>query len=274
VSDTVMVATRHGPMVALAADAYITRSLQLYGEYGRDEADLFRQVVKPGMTVVEAGANIGAHSVMLARACAPGPLIAFEPQQRVFQLLCANLVMNGVTNALAFPDAVGARAGMALLPELDYGRGYNFGSVSIQPIDASAGLDWSAGRPTRVVAIDELALPACGLIKIDVEGFESAVLEGARQTIARCRPLLYVENDRASQQAALIALIASLGYTQYWHVAPLFSRDNFNGAKDDVFNAAVSLNMLCTPNESGLTISGFERIDPSNWRSPIAPIPA
>ena len=60
--DVVMLSTRHGPMCALAGDAYVTRSLQLYGEYGHDEVDLFRQVVKPGMTVVEAGANIGAHN--------------------------------------------------------------------------------------------------------------------------------------------------------------------------------------------------------------------
>lgn len=272
-SDTVVLATRHGPMFALAGDAYITRSMQLYGEYGHDEVDLFRQVVKPGMTVVEAGANIGAHSVMLARACSPGPLFAFEPQQRVFQLLCANLVMNGVTNALAFPDAVGAGAGTALIPPIDYGGRYNFGSVSIRPTDGSARPDWGAGQPTRVVAIDDLALPACDLLKIDVEGFEAAVLHGASQTIARCRPLLYVENDRASRQADLIALIDSLGYTQYWHVAPLFSRDNFNRAQDDAFNGSVSLNMLCAPNESGLAISGFERIDPKNWRSPVGPIP-
>ena len=60
--DVVMLSTRHGPMCALAGDAYVTRSLQLYGEYGHDEVDLFRQVVKPGMTAVEAGANIGAHN--------------------------------------------------------------------------------------------------------------------------------------------------------------------------------------------------------------------
>ena len=268
-----MVATRQGPMFALAGDAYITRSMQLYGEYGHDEVDLFRQIVRPGMTVVEAGANIGAHSVMLARACAPGPLFAFEPQQRVFQLLCANLVMNGVTNALAFPEAVGARAGWATMPQRDYAGAFNFGSVSIKTTDVSAPLDWSVGRPTQVVALDDLALPACDVLKIDVEGFEAAVLEGARQTIARCRPLLYVENDRASQQAVLIALIGGMGYTQYWHVAPLFSRDNFTGANSDVFNGSVSLNMFCVPKESALAISGFERIDPTNWRSPVGPIP-
>ena len=53
----------------------------------------------------------------------------------------------------------------------------------------------------------------------------------------------------------------------------VFSRDNFNGARDDVFNGSVSLNMFCTPNESSLTVTGFERIDPANWRSPVGPIP-
>ena len=150
-----MLTTRHGPMFALAGDTYITRSLQVYGEYGRDEADLFRQIVKPGMTVVEAGANIGTHSVMLARACAPARLFAFEPQQRVFQILCANLVLNGVRNAITLPDAVGADAGTAMIPSVDYASDCNFGSVSIRQ---SEGADWASGQPTRVVTIDDLAL--------------------------------------------------------------------------------------------------------------------
>jgi FkbM family methyltransferase len=210
---------------------------------------------------------------MLARACAPGRLIAFEPQQRVFQLLCANLVMNGVTNALAFPDAVGAAAGTALIPKIDYSSAYNFGSVSASKTAPSDVLSWDDGQPTRVVAIDDLALPACDFLKIDVEGFEAQVLRGAQATIARCRPVLYVENDRASQQAELIALIDGMGFAQFWHVAPLFHRDNFNGATGDVFNKAISLNMLCVPNESGMSIAGFDRIDPKNWRSPVRAIP-
>jgi FkbM family methyltransferase len=270
VSDVVIVSTRHGPMFALAGDAYVTRSLQVYGEYGHDEFDLFRQIVKPGMTVVEAGANIGAHSVMLARACAPAPLFAFEPQQRVFQILCANLVMNGVANAVAFPDAVGAAAATASIPRIDYASSYNFGSVSVR----KGAAHWNTDQPTRVVAIDDLGLPGCGFLKVDVEGFEAEVLRGAKATIARFRPALYVENDRDAQQAELIELIDSLGYTQYWHVAPLFNRDNFNGAPKDIFGGAVSLNMLCMPTESSLAISGFERIDPQNWRSPVPPIGA
>src|SRR6185312_4051355 len=86
--------TCHGPMLALRGDQYVTRSLELYGEFSGLEARLFEQIVKPGVSVVEAGANIGAHTVHLARLCAPAPLYAFEPQQRVFQILCANLALN------------------------------------------------------------------------------------------------------------------------------------------------------------------------------------
>src|SRR5947208_13862708 len=113
-ADTKTLQTRHGPMLALAGDLYITRALELYGEFVQGEWDLFAQMVKPGMTVVEVGANIGAHSVALARACFPGPLYLFEPQQRVFQILCANLALNGVTNAIAYPEASGAEAGFVL----------------------------------------------------------------------------------------------------------------------------------------------------------------
>ena len=58
-------------MIGLVGDRYITRSLEVYGEFSGAEWALFAQVVKPGMTVVEVGANIGAHSVPLARACFP-----------------------------------------------------------------------------------------------------------------------------------------------------------------------------------------------------------
>jgi FkbM family methyltransferase len=269
--DSVLHATRHGPMWGLKTDAYITRCLEVYGEYCEAESDVFRQLIKPGMTVVEAGANIGAHTVPMARACAPGRLIAFEPQQRVFQLLCANLTMNEIANATVYPEALGAAAGVVELPSVDYGADGNFGSVSPRAT-AGAGEPWREGRMVRQRPLDALELPECGLIKVDVEGWEVGVLRGAMTTIARCRPLLYVENDRAAQQAELIALIDALGYTQYWHIAPLFNPKNFNAVAKDIFNSVSSMNMLCVPAERDLTVVDMERIDPQNWRSPLKAI--
>jgi FkbM family methyltransferase len=262
-SDTKLLKTRHGQMLALAGDRYVTTSLATYGELSPSEWDLLAQLVKPGMTVVEAGANVGAFSIPLARACFPGPLYLFEPQQRVFQLLCANLALNGVQNAIAYPEACGAADGVVRVPYLDYSAPLNFGGVSVSEAEGAPGMR------TRATPLDALELQACHLLKIDVEGFEAQVLRGAVETIAKFRPVLYVENDRPALQQELISLIASLGYRQYWHLPPLFSPQNFNGCTEDIFGEVVSVNMLCLPNERDATVKDMEPIDPDNWTSPI-----
>ena len=273
-SDAIQIDTRHGRMWALRADNHTTRCLKAYGEYCEAEADVFRQLIRPGMTVVEAGAHIGMHTLVMARACAPGRLIAFEPQQRVFQLLCANLTAGAITNVTALPDALGADARFARMPVTDYAAAGNFGQVAPLFARVVADAGWSDGRTVRVSPLDALDLATCDFFKIDVEGWESEVLRGARQTILRCRPLIYVENDRADQQTVLIELMSELGYDLYWHVAPLFSPANFNGAKQDITGRTASLNMFCAPREQGLQVTRFARINPINWASPLKPIGA
>jgi FkbM family methyltransferase len=251
--------TKHGPMLGFRADKYITGCLAAYGEFSPGEWKMLAQMVKPGMTVVEAGANIGAHTVPLARACAPGALYAFEPQQRVFQVLCANLVNNEVKNVVALPDAVGAEPGHAIVPDVAYGHEGNFGGVSLRAVGEVPG------RRVRVSTIDDLELTSCGLIKVDVEGFERQVLRGARETIARCRPRLYVENDRREHQAELIMLIEELGYRQYWHLPALVD----DAHQPNIFGGRiVSLNLVCVPKESGTQID-IPQIDPWDWTDPV-----
>ncbi|HLZ77167.1 FkbM family methyltransferase [Phenylobacterium sp.] len=256
--------TRHGPMLALPGDQYVTRSLELYGEYCPEEWAALALLAKPGMTIVEVGANIGAHSIALARACAPGPIYLFEPQQRIFQILCANLALNGVTNAFAYPDACGEADGVALVPPIDYAASGNFGGVSVKAAEAG-----DVGIATRLRTIDGLELAHCHLIKADVEGLEEQVLRGAERTIRRCRPALYVENDRVGRQQALIDLITEYGYDLYWHAPRLFSQSNFNAIAENAFGTVGSLNMFCTPSELGTNVRGLERIDPGNWKSPV-----
>lgn len=253
--------TRHGVMLALPGDHYITGCLEAYGEFSPGEWRLLEQVIKPGMVVLEMGANIGVHTVAMARACRPGPLYAFEPQRRVFQILCANLALNDVDNVMARQEACGREPGVATIPALDYAAAGNFGGVSIQT-------EGQPGEAVRVVTIDEMRLPQCGLIKVDVEGFELEALSGAAETIARCRPVLYVENDRFEHQRALIRLIHEMGYRLWWHTPPLAVVDNFNGEKRSIFGRRiVSINMLCLPVERNTHVD-LELIDPEDPRLP------
>jgi FkbM family methyltransferase len=240
--------TRHGPMLAFRGDAFIAACFARYGEYSRDEFELLAQIAKPGMTIVEVGANIGAFTVPLARKCAPGVFYAFEPQQLVFQALCANLANNGIENVIATAEACGDQLGHAVVPPVDYAASRNPGGVSLVE-------DGSPGRRVAVITLDSLAIPHCGLLKIDAEGFEPKVIRGATELNRRCRPALYVENDRLHQEKELIELIAGLGYRLYWHFPSIAGDDELFGKR------LTSRNMLCIPVERGTQVHGLPLVE-------------
>ncbi len=251
---------RYGTMLFLRTDRYIGASLDLYGEYCEAEAAVLAQLVAPGQIVAEVGANIGTHTVHLAKLVGEtGQVLAFEPQRVVFQLLCANIALNDAFNVRTFQAASGADPGSLTVPPVDYRRnGSNFGGVSL--------LGVTAGDPVPVIPLDTMTLPALRLLKVDVEGMEVSVLTGARQTIARHRPILYVENDRRQNSAELIGLIQELGYDLWWHLPPLFNSNNHAGAAENIFGGTVSINLLCLPREQRHNVSGFRKVaGPDDW---------
>ncbi len=244
---------RHGLMLYNVHDLYVGRSLDLYGEFSQGEVDLFQQIVKPGQLVVEVGANIGAHTVWLAQTVGPtGTVIAFEPQRIVYQTLCANLALNSLTNVHCLCAAAGKAPGEIVVPPLDYSQTNNYGGLELG--------GYQQGETVYVVTIDSLKLPRCHFLKIDVEGMEQAVLEGAVQTIAAFAPILYVENDRQHKSAALIRCLDGLGYNLYWHRPPLFNPNNFSGNPENVFSNIVSLNMLCLPRKVPQSVTGLQPV--------------
>ena len=256
---TTLLECRYGKMLFLTRDSYIGRSLEVYGEYSESESTVFRQIVGAGHVVAEVGANIGAHTVQLAKlAGATGAVHAFEPQRIIFQLLCANLALNELRNVYAYQMAAGQTPGVLKTLPLDYDAVNNFGGLSL--IGAERGED------VPVITLDSRALPSLRLLKIDVEGMEANVLLGAQQTIARHRPFLYVENDRKANSPQLISLIEGLGYDLWWHLAPLHNPQNFRGHGDDIFPGVISINLLCTPKEMSITANGFRKVaGPNDW---------
>lgn len=255
--------TRHGLFVYNRHDAYIGRSLDLYGEWSDGEVGLILQVLRPGMVVVDAGANIGTHTVPLARAVAPNGLVyAFEPQRIVFQTLAANVALNSLTNVFCQQRALGTQAGILHVPPLNYETANNFGGVelggSLEPGAAPGGA--TSGEPVEVVRIDDFELVVCHLIKIDVEGMELAVLRGAAETITRCQPILYVEADREERRNDILWWLDERGYAMYWHAVPLYNPGNFKQNPEDVFPGVISLNLLALPKSVPQNVEGLERV--------------
>ena len=239
---------RYGDMAYPSGDQYVGKSLDLYGDYSEAEVVLFRHLLKPGFTVLEIGANLGAHTVPLAQMVGPaGQVHAFEPQRVIYYLLCANIVLNHLTNVICHQAAVAELAGRIQVPELDYGRNLNFGGIDLETPYVGRTYE------VPVIRVDDLRLTRCDLIKIDVEGMEKRVLEGAVSTIAEFKPLLYLEDDRGGKSAALRDFLKALGYDLYPHLPHLYDRDNFAGNPADAFPNTVSKNLLCRHQESPVT---------------------
>lgn len=257
-----LVPCRHGRMLVNPGDIYIGRALIVYGEFSPAEAALYGVLVGPGDIVVEAGANIGAFSLVFARSVgAEGRVYAFEPQRIVFQMLCANLALNEIDVVEAWPVALGAEIGQMTVPPVQHRGVANIGGVAL----TSGG----EGESVPVTTIDNLSLKRCTLIKADVEGMECAVLEGAQETIRRCQPYLYFEvQDRASAPA-LIRVVETLGYRGFWHLPPLSAKDNFRGETENIFPGICSVNMLCTAPGRELAFPGLTEVrGPDDWRGP------
>src|SRR5258708_2093762 len=121
---------------------------------------------------------------------------------------------------------------------------------------------------TTSPSMPSMNLSACDMLKIDVEGMEGEVVAGAEKTIARFRPALYVENDRDKHSAALIRQLLNLGYRLYWHFPPLFNRDNYFHASENVFGRIVSINMLALHRSFPQNIQGLREITfaEDTWR--------
>ena len=239
---------RHGVMLYSINDVYMGQMLDQYGEFSEGEVELFRQVLRPGATALDVGANIGAHTLaMSAIVGTQGRVIAFEPQRPIFQILSANLALNDIRNVEARHAACGAATGRIAVPRIDIAQRGNFGGVSIGDGVDEVPLD----------TVDGLALPRCDLIKVDVEGMEAQVVEGARATIARHLPVLYLENDRREKSAQLLNLLEGLGYRCYAHVPRYVAAGNFRGVPVDRFADLVSRNLLAVPRARRIEVVGL-----------------
>lgn len=244
---------RHGRFTCYTQDQYVGRSLAVYGEWSEGEVDLFNQIVRSGDTVLEAGANIGSHTVALSRAVGTGGrVLAFEAARLTHQLLCANLVANECLNVHTHFCALGRQESEVEFPFLDPHLENNFGGAGLRmctpDLAAIPGLTESV--PMR--RVDGLSLDRLDFLKLDVEGHELDVLEGARRTLEQLRPVVYAEIDLTDPRPAgnrddLVRFLDAAGYDAYYHFTPMFSPNNYRACPDDIFDSGLSFDLVGVP---------------------------
>lgn len=193
--------------------------LAVYGLYKRifeaREIQHLANFARPGAWIIDVGANVGSFTVPFCRWVSDGgKVLAFEPERRNLESLenaVSRAGLSGRVVIVAGGAADSTRSGRLAIND-DHPADHRL-------IDKST----SDGVAIDLFAIDDLMRdhghPPCALIKIDVQGAEAAVIEGARETIRRARPALFVEIDddalrqQGSSAAALLAILRDMGYS-------------------------------------------------------------
>ena len=256
-SDTRINTTNGVTFITKSNDFYISKSLELYGEWSFGEVKFLEQILTQSDNIVEAGANIGAHTVFLAKDIVPkGKVFAFEPRRVIFQTLCGNLAVNGIENVHAFHCGLGEKSQKQTEAKMDFSEKINAGGFSLGTMPGNE-------EDITIEQLDHIISPTdrISLIKADVEGYELKLLIGAASLIKRDRPYLYLENDNLENSSELISYLWGIEYDVWWHNVPLFNPENKANTKQNIFGNISSLNIICAPREKGLVVTGSNKIE-------------
>jgi FkbM family methyltransferase len=136
--------------------------------------------------IVEVGANIGNHVLYYCSHLQPKKVYCFEPGQFSLTVLKKNIELNYLEDkVIVYPFAAGAKSGQGHQEDFSLA---NTGMNRVVVADGGNG-----ESVVEIRSLDSLSFARVDFIKIDVEGGELSVLEGAKETIHRCRPVLLVE---------------------------------------------------------------------------------
>ncbi|OBF20447.1 methyltransferase [Mycobacterium kubicae] len=218
------------------------RILQRLGE-ARPDVQLVRSLCDPNRVSVDIGADVGEFSI--AMLSASRSVVAFEPRPAQARDLAAMFTAVGApvrVESVALSDQPGVTT--MRVYESDPGRS----TIDSDNVLSDAGGGSVATIEVAVRRLDDLRLDGVGLIKIDVEGHELAVLRGATETLTRDRPAIVVEAEERHHRNAvadITALLGDLGYAGYFDIGderrPVEEFDaarhqdpaNIAGAQDD-----------------------------------------
>jgi FkbM family methyltransferase len=171
-----------------------------------------------GVVAIDCGANIGAHTIEWAIAMTGwGSVIAVEAQERIYYALAGNIVLNNCFNAIAMHAALSSETGIMKIPSPNYLTASSFGSLELRQHDNNEfigqPIDYSDAKMVAVqkVTLDALGLTRVDLIKIDIEGMEMEALEGGRQLVEKCHPILLIEQIKTGRDQ-LRAWLQERGY--------------------------------------------------------------
>ncbi len=236
------ISTRYGDMTYFAKDSGAIRlSLEKYGEWAENEISFIKKFLQDGDTVIDVGAYIGTHTLAFARHVGlGGSVIAIEAQKTTHQLLIRNIEANALANVRIENAIAGAQVGDRDLLAINPDSSDSFGSASVLAAvpDVTTGVTDSSHLSVRQITLDSLDLRQCQLIKIDAEGMEHFVLQGASSTLRRLSPVIYAECNSLDGGLKTWEILKGEGYQVFAHVVDAYNEQNFMANPLDIFSGA------------------------------------
>jgi FkbM family methyltransferase len=192
---------QYGRICGLASDETVFGLAKRGGLWEPELVVLFERLIRPGSIAIDAGANIGLHTIaMVVQQPKLGAVYSFEPHPSIFPCLKENAARDHRIRPCN--QAVGRRAGTAAMVKL--GNSTNPGGARLFEGVADYSVD--------VVSLDSLRMTNVSFIKADVEGYEHDLILGAQDLIRRERPALIIEIATNERREEKVSLVCGMGY--------------------------------------------------------------
>jgi FkbM family methyltransferase len=200
--------TQLGKIIVNRNDLYIGKSIMDGGYYEIDSINSIVDFIKKtcrysNPQLLDIGANIGTHALVYSQV-SNAEVHCFEAQRAVFNMLAGTVALNGIDNVYLYNRAVSNKSGEIIeFDRPNYDTKINIGGFELIPPHYSDG---GTQDPTdekekvETLRIDDLQLDRVAYIKIDIEGMETLCVEGLKETIMRCRPVLVIETFKTDSE--------------------------------------------------------------------------
>ena len=189
----------------------IGHTINSTGKWESTIEDVIKSLVNAEDFVINVGANIGYHTIKMANIT--NKVIAFEPQQKIYNQLCANIYINDCNEKItAYKLGLGDTRTFARMeslvdnPFLKSGNYMNYGGISIK--------ENATGEQIEIVTLDEFGFKP-DFILMDAEGFEDKILQGSINTLQYFKPTMLLE-IWDNKKSKIFYTLKHLGYEIFW----------------------------------------------------------
>lgn len=221
--DAQVVVNRSGIRWSLDLNEGIDFSIWLLGAFERRTVAAYSRLVKPGDTVIDIGANIGAHTLFLSRLVGPqGRVVAVEPTAWAVQCLRRNLDLNPeLARVVDVQQALLAATSGGPVPAEIYASWPLHGRDVHPKLRARPKSTSGAEAMTLDQLVQQKGIGRVDFIKLDVDGQEVAILNGGMETLRRDHPTIifelspYILAEAGDDAISLLSHLHDLGYRLY-----------------------------------------------------------